>query len=210
MRILTIIIAVFILFLTVGCASLGTYFENRAPDLADTILIRGGGGFGVSGYVRITKIGPTAYAGIGWQHIYGFMGRNPYISKEITAGIGILGLHCCEVTNDYSLGYYMPAPGPCNFFSDINIFLVSGGLLEFLEDGFKLDKLSNTFWIEVNAFCFIGVNVGINPFEITDFLLGWFGVDIACDDMTISPPAKKGISIRDAYLETPEEFLSRP
>ena len=38
------------------------------------------------------------------------------------------------------------------------------------------------FWLEISVRFFVGVTVGFNPAEFADFLLGWFGLDLAGDD----------------------------
>jgi hypothetical protein len=37
-------------------------------------------------------------------------------------------------------------------------------------------------WIEASLRCFVGIKAGFNIAEFADFLLGWFGIDIAGDD----------------------------
>ncbi|MCU0723676.1 MAG: hypothetical protein MUC63_08685 [Planctomycetes bacterium] len=43
-------------------------------------------------------------------------------------------------------------------------------------------RWTDLFWVSASARCFVGATAGFNPAEFVDFLLGWFGVDIAGDD----------------------------
>ena len=43
-------------------------------------------------------------------------------------------------------------------------------------------RWTDFFWIGASARAFVGVSAGFNVAEFADFLLGWFGIDIADDD----------------------------
>ena len=56
----------------------------------------------------------------------------------------------------------------------------------------------HTFDLEVGAFALIlGARVGFSPGEFVDFLLGWFGVDIAGDDREMGPEEKPVAYVRE-------------
>ena len=44
-------------------------------------------------------------------------------------------------------------------------------------------RLHRTFDVYAEASVGIGVHVGVSPGEFLDFLLGWFGVDLAGDEI---------------------------
>ena len=46
----------------------------------------------------------------------------------------------------------------------------------------------HAFDVEVNAAAIVGFDLGFSPGEFVDFLLGWFGLDIAGDDRALPEP----------------------
>ncbi len=44
-------------------------------------------------------------------------------------------------------------------------------------------ELAHLFWIEADIFCFAGIDIGFNPYEVVDLVSGIFGLDIAGDDV---------------------------
>lgn len=165
---------------TTGCASVGTYFRDRGNDLADCAMVRIGVGYGLNGLLRVTKIGPTVYLGLGEHEYYGFMGRNWYVTTETTGGLGLVGAHRV-VSDKKHLTYYQP-PDKWFRINDCNILAVPGHVLTSYSPSRPIDLGAGAWWIEATLGCFVGVNVGINPYEIADFVMGLFTVDFACDD----------------------------
>ena len=45
--------------------------------------------------------------------------------------------------------------------------------------------------IDITCAALVGVHVGFNPGELVDFLLGWFGLDICNDDLSVARQEKK-------------------
>lgn len=53
----------------------------------------------------------------------------------------------------------------------------------------RTPRLREDFFVEIGATLgAVGFDLGFNPAEFVDFLLGWFGVDITGDDLKSKPP----------------------
>jgi hypothetical protein len=196
-----------------GCSSVGTYFQDRALDLADPFLVRVAVGW-CSGYIQVTRFGPAAFAGFGFNGKAGFIGRDFATSGEVVAGIGLIGKRAYwNGSSTKEIGYLKDG-------ATYGVIGLSDGLWEGILSGFSFDTkyrnfftISNRhggaesanpficmqdrksfihmFWIEAELVCFVGINVGFNPIQFADFILGWFGVDIAGDDTKENPASNE-------------------
>jgi hypothetical protein len=213
-RILTFMLLAIVLFSLAGCASVGTYFKDRALDLADPFMLRVAGGW-CSGYIQVTRFGPAVFAGFSISDKAGFIGRDFATSQEMNGGLIAIGGRAYWNSSSYTeeIGYLKDG-------ATYGIIGLSDGLWEGIISGFSFDTKQRTFfsvgnrhgavgpanpficmqekksfihmfWIEAELVCFVGINVGFNPIQFADFILGWFGIDIADDDTkpeVVRPP----------------------
>ena len=175
-----------------SCAQFGTYLENRALDLADSFLVRVGAGPGMLVSVQVFRIGPCAIFGFGGlDNRVGYIGREYVRSEEAILGIGILGGRIYfggEGGKDYFASF---GHSSCSEVA-AEILFISDPLYQLLgitkvndklfKDGLTAGELKHLFWIEADIYLFGDLNIGFNPFEFSDFLLGFFEIDISGDD----------------------------
>jgi len=65
--------------------------------------------------------------------------------------------------------------------------------------GYYPDGERRRWEIGFTVHCLVGVNAAIDLFELADFLLGWFGLDIAKDDKP--PPEPEEETIKEPTKE---------
>jgi hypothetical protein len=65
------------------------------------------------------------------------------------------------------------------------VMLPSHRFMNLSDHGYKPDRypVASFFQVDVAAGMYYTVRVGVNPAELLDFLLGWFGIDILRDDI---------------------------
>ena len=71
-------------------------------------------------------------------------------------------------------------------------------------------KWTEYFWIEASARAMVGCKVGFNIAEFADFILGWFGIDIAGDDVSGAEVARRLSALTGkklGYFEIPLEGM---
>jgi hypothetical protein len=193
MRCYKLILVGFLLGAT-SCAQFGAYMENRALDLADSFLVRVGAGPGMLVSVQVFRVGPSFIFGFGsLDNRVGYIGREYVISGEGIFGIGIVGARIYfggEGGKDYfaSFGHSSCSEVAAEllFISDtvyrlLGIFPGRDG--DILKGGPTAGAIKHLFWIEVDIYFFGDLNVGFNPYEFMDFLLGFFGIDESRDDV---------------------------
>lgn len=201
-------------FCAAGCAEFGTYMRDRGHDFADCFTVRAGLAYGFGVRAQVTNyFGASAGFSLDIKK-YGFFGRERVKVEGGWGGIPIL--NAVLLSMYLSPGKHGPPPlSPflVPFFTDFR-FYEDGPLLCSLKVfGFDLGKngfparktvpppfLRERFFIEVGATLgAVGLDLGFNPVEFLDFLLGWFTADITDDDEKIKrkqpwhvlPPRRK-------------------
>jgi HEAT repeat protein len=183
----------------VACC-LGTgcrYLENRGRDFLDSFKISADAGLGVEAHVRA---GPAA-VGAGFWVGYGAgietKGR-PATWVEGSAGLPFsMLLVPLALDFQHGLGGGEPDVPPLLGLLASHAEIVNGAnpsrpskgtsraafwfwMIEDEDDDER--TWGDLFWIEASARCLVGLKAGFNVAEFADFLLGWFGLDIASDD----------------------------
>jgi hypothetical protein len=159
--------AVLLLLFLTGCQ----YMANRASDFGD--CFRAEGVVGLTGGVW-THAGPLLHGGLGMGDFpfnKSFGWRYNYTPDESHG-------HDSYPNEVYGLWYHETTPayqGPNHRCYVLLPPLLSVG-------GPPVNWL-HAFDIDIGASFLVGVNVGFSPGEFLDFLLGWFGIDIAGDDV---------------------------
>ena len=173
------------LLLLPGCAGVGDYFVARGFDLSDALKFEVLG-TGIGGYVEVT---PLAHLGIDAIMAYGdyggacgnFQSRVPEASEF--AAYSLIVFHARGVDTD-------PTGLDPNRDEDFppphGGFFVHGYQLgsAFSDDAGTPEYVRPLHWldVEVDGAALLGLRVGVSVGEVADFLLGWFGADIAGDD----------------------------
>ncbi|TET36506.1 MAG: hypothetical protein E3J72_08465 [Planctomycetota bacterium] len=191
------VVLLFSVVISTGCASMGEYFKDRANDLVDPFLFRVSYGIGISALAQATRFGPGAIVGLSDSNKYGFVGRNYTFSEEGCAGLGIFGLR--SVPWQKGSRAYLPnhLGMPVKDLEAESVYICGmNNILYFnllhtirsnsenpRSEAIKdRQELAHLFWIEADVFCFAGLDVGFNPYEVVDLVLGIFGLDISGDD----------------------------
>lgn len=177
----------------VGCATHSEYWASRALDLWDVVPVSVQKGAGVSVSARIS---PFAQSGIGWYYsdaAYGMaVGRwGPYWYEN--------GMHVALMSLEFlyqETAHEQWPPGPDGRYQwedSETIQRCSGNTLVFLptevhsHSGFTWATLPEPYaWADSEIHFFLGVagvRVGLSPFQLIDFVLGWFGLDPSSDDL---------------------------
>lgn len=153
------------LFLT-GC----TYFGDRARDFGD--CWRAEGSFFMTGGAWVHG-GPILHGGLGsveWGYGPAFGWRYGYPRHDYT--------HSLLPAEGYGLWYHQMKSGNSRD-PEHRCFVL---LPPLLCDGDGPENWLHQFDLEVGGGFLLGLNLGFSPGEFLDFLLGWFGVDLAGDD----------------------------
>jgi len=85
MKKLALVVLLAMMLGSTGCASVGTYFKDRALDFADCFKADVGYGYGLGAHVRLTELSSLGVGG-GNMLKYGFKGRNVGTWKDIYLG----------------------------------------------------------------------------------------------------------------------------
>ena len=199
-----------------GChTALGSYLANRARDLGECVQIQTGLCLGLGGGVRAAGI---AHAGIGggfWTGRYA-LGWDYGFGHAFGAATGPADEFAFElyppepaglpISHGVAFPFFshvetrLPARGDTGSGSGHTCFLLLPGLLSFGDGGatWETEPASSTTWARVHAFdvgasVYAGVvfvSAGFSPGELLDFVLGWFGLDIAGDDRALNRCSK--------------------
>ena len=173
------------LVLLPGCAGVGDYFVERGLDLSDALKFELLGP-GIGGYVEVT---PLAHIGIDAILAYGdyggahgnFQSRVPDASEFAAYSLIVFharGVHTDPAGVDPNRDEDFPTPHGGFFIHGYQLgsaFSDHPGTPQYVWPLHWLD-------VEVDGAAFLGMRIGISVGELADFLLGWFGVDIAGDD----------------------------
>lgn len=161
-----------LLALLPGCA----YFEERAADLGDIVRVEGSVGVGLQANVNAGELlhlglGSSRRWSAGWAYGFGTSERRVEDHLPLSFVTSLIhpdapALHSYRVGPDDAPVHRCPIVAPVTF-----------------ERG-NIRKPSMQFWsLEVGVMALvIGAEVGFNPAELADFVLGIFGLDIGSDD----------------------------
>ncbi len=173
-----------------GCADFKTYMRDRGNDLADCFTARVGLSYGLGVRVQATSLISVTIGGAYDEKKVGYIGRTAIEGTGSWVGIPLT-----------QFGAFLPILylGPALFvvtdlrqYEDkalpetMSIFGFNTAGMEGLEKFCMephLPALREKGFMEVSATVgAVGFDLGVNPFEILDFLLGWFTFDITGDD----------------------------
>ncbi len=201
LRILFLPILFFIALSATGCAEFKTYMRDRGNDLADCFTVRAGIAYGLGVRTQVTTgLGVSVGASLN-EKKWGYFGRSHVDVKGYWVGLpvvqptGLVG----AIEEAFE---EVPVVPPWVVVRSIFITLIVTDV-SFYEDsglpwstkvlgisftsGQRMEPptpfLREKFFIEVGATLgAVGFDVGFNPVEFVDFLLGWFTIDITGDD----------------------------
>ena len=194
MRFRLLAVSALLVGLGAGCnTAVGNYFANRARDFGECfrvevrdgesygVGVRAGGVVEVGFYVRNNTWARWGGFGLnyGRPHAFGYGVVEP---KGLSDGIGP------------GFGWHR-APQHI----DTTSYLVPSALFAHGEDGKSIWKTESMGWERLHAFDVevyagffpLDAVVGFSPGEFVDFVLGWFGLDIAGDDREL-PKSERG------------------
>jgi hypothetical protein len=214
-----------------GCATAGTYWQDRWLDFADCFKGDVGYGFGAGAHVRATNLFSAGVGG-GYMWKHGFKGRQAGKWTDVLLGwpasnvvfafnvipdmyegsttIGnngsdvIFGIILCIPMNYAGVGRLIketadtPPHDPDLFeggyythsIFGLNILALRRGDPSTPEEPFGRYGCPpiEMFDIEVGAMAgLVGVHIGFSLGQFADFFCGWFGLDIAGDDIRSEP-----------------------
>jgi len=169
--------------LNVGCSySAGVYFADRGRDFAQCFRMEVRVGLGVGGGVRaagIADVGVLASTGgrLGWAygewHVFGESIDDWLIGSQIDL---MLPGATLQVGDRWARSAGIPSALWSQTLGK------NGRAWIWRRDGATLEKI-HACDVEVYAHAgIIGVVLGFSPGQFIDFVLGWFGLDIAGDD----------------------------
>ncbi len=204
-----------------GCAAVGNYFANRARDLGECFRVQAGLGLGVGGGVKASGlvevgmglgIGPNWF-GAGWVYgmRHGLLGNSAeyqYTPDWLPCDLQIFFPEAITWTvSGKVVGskfvLYQERDSRSSRSGTRCSWGLLPGLLSWDSGGHWIWSASgdtDTVWRRIHAFdleasVYAGIvcaRVGFSPGEFLDFLLGWFGLDIAGDDTPVpEPPARR-------------------
>ena len=151
-----------------GCSG---YLRNRAADLADIARLNVGGGYGASIDASITRYVRVSLGGYEQAVKAGFVGRQGGLWKERRQGVALVAGYT-ETSREGIRG---------------NVSLPPPDTEEGLQPWYA-DKERGATEIVLSFFLLAGFEVGIDPGQILDFLVGWAGVDVYGDDKAARKP----------------------
>ena len=192
-----------VLFGAIACGLTGcaTYWKNRAKDFIDPF------GFGLDidlryGFnVRATQFvqAGAAVVTVMEHSLIRFVGRHVF-PESVSVEVGLAPFYHFRIANEHVrevvLGkmHIQDPPRVVLFYSpdkrDYDVLHVQMADRSYAPDrkSYERDYDRRLFDIGVSAYFGAGVDVEFNPFELVDFFLGWFGIDIASDDDQETPP----------------------
>jgi len=202
-----VVALVFVAVAGSGCADFSAYMKDRGNDLADCFTVRVGRGCGFGARFQVTNYFGAA-VGFSQERKVGYFGREPVEVRGFWAGIPapqivsvvpFLAAPFSAVSREE--GYFTPLEWLKMWFTMVlttewasyekgliteSERFLGVNLAEFTESGW-LDPpppfIREKLFIEVGAALFaFGFDIGFNPAEFADFLLGWFSLDLAGDD----------------------------
>lgn len=188
--------------LCAGCAGWPPYAVDRAADLVDCFSLEAGYGGAVDAEVRATDWIATG-AGAASSFRWGFAGRKlvgfpgapdsgvthhygvpvmpfrTWLSLEPYDRDGLIRFFYTDVSVRDER-FFSPSVRPARVSKSIVLFDVTS-LGQFREPPGER-KLIDAFDLHAGATFLLSARAGIRPGQIADFVLGWFGIDVADDD----------------------------
>ena len=165
-----------------GCAGFKSYFTDRANDAADIFTIAGGRGVGVGMRVSVVPVG--LYIGQDRIGLRGGQLLNPTNYPHWRENSDCYFVTWCEYVDEFD---------PFSGVNDRGKGMADVWHCEYpLPLAYEVDRLRNDprtclhpYYtdITVKAGVYPGIDLGFNPGELVDFLLGWATVDIFDDDL---------------------------
>jgi len=153
----------FLLIVTAsGCTG---WWAHRANDLADVGRLNVGAGFGASLDASATRYGRFSAGSYEDTTKVGFVGREGGVWKEERHGIAFIAGYTETARDPICGNAWLPEPDPASGLQPAWAD-TERGLTEFT---FSLHML-------------VGLEVGFDPGQLLDFVLGFAGVDIYRDD----------------------------
>jgi len=180
MRKLSLFITLCLIQLTQSACSspVSRYVYDRFADAADVgraNLGLGSPGLGMD--VQLTRYVRGAFGGYQDQNKMGFLGRK--------GGFWVEDKSILAFGKTYR--YYLRRKNVVGNIQDSNI-----ELLHLLSGPPEMQKLSPPWLFDISLYVFfIGAELGLDPFEAVDFILGWLTIDIADDDILRRPDPGK-------------------
>ena len=193
---LVVILGVFVV-LCAGCGAMKRYLENRLNDFADCFTARGGWALGLGTRLRLTHYLSCSLGGYYCSRKAGYVGRKPAIQEEGCC----LGLPFTQLLAPFvPLILTMPEGAPMSqsgvalFISTLFATDLRSADAQIWLLGLNLNTLSSSvrfnpppppksLYIEFGlTLGIVSFDVGFNPAEAIDFLVGLFGLDIMGDD----------------------------
>ncbi|MCZ6691122.1 MAG: hypothetical protein O7H41_16160 [Planctomycetota bacterium] len=195
------LILIAIITVATGCqTTVGNYLGNRGRDLGECFTIQAALGVGLAVEAKLAGVAHVCVGAGGPVLPLGFeYGRfNPPRIYDIVpfhsayAGLPVsflLGPKSHTGTRLYPL--HLSSDFPRN--EEHSCYWLLPGLFSFQRDVKWIWGSQGSTWARIHAFDIeagvfvgiIGVRAGFSPGEFVDFLLGWFGVDIAGDDVRV-------------------------
>lgn len=189
-----------------GCAELGTYFADRGRDFGEIFRVQAGLGVGLG---AAAQAGPVAHLGLGGGVIPYQYGVGWTYGRGYAFGLGGADLYDVELFwpatligdgSGRSLGegwhHVADREGRRDVDSRDHVcwglapglftrFPSPEGRLLWTPRGAETNRWGHVHSWDLEASAYAGllvVRVGVSPGELLDFVLGWFGVDLARDD----------------------------
>ena len=182
-----LLIPLFLAALTTGCqTTVGNYFANRGNDLRDIAGVAISLGPGIDVSLRATvllQVQATYLYGIKlgtWRRSAGL-----WVHSERAGGIA--PLFWMRIVDR------QPVLGEVEKLSDESLIMAALPLshLQWVANPGEWSRMDGSVdqgWWDIGASVHLGlagIHAYFNPAEFLDFLLGWFGVDIAGDDVML-------------------------
>lgn len=204
-RLTIVVLVATALLLATGCADFKTYLKDRGNDLADCFTVRAGMSYGLGVRAQVTNY-VTASVGLSKERKIGYFGRAYVEAEGVWAGPPIFPLYVLyqfldDIHNEDMLYVACVLCVPFCLFTDARRYegRILPGAFTFLcvnaaEFGADTEQmysriepptpfLREKFFVEVGATLgVVGFDIGFNPVEFVDFLLGWTTLDITGDD----------------------------
>ena len=189
-----------------GCAELRTYFADRGRDFGEIFRVQAGIGVGLGASVHA---GPVAHVGLGGGVMPYKYGVGWSYGRGYVFGLGGADLFDWEVYwpatwigdgTGRTLGEAWHSAADRDGRRDVDArshvcwgfvpgivtrFPSPEGRLLWTPRGAETNLWGHVHSWDIEAAAYAGlfaVRVGVSPGELVDFVLGWFGVDIARDD----------------------------